>query len=463
MGIIIILIGLFLRFHGFTQPLWYDEMFSLYSYRLPLDQILSSWNPIFTVLAKVSVMILGDNALAIRLQAVIASLAGLWVAWILAGMFGLSRPRRIIALAVLAVLPYNVWMAQDGRSYALLALLYLALIYYALKGSWIGFVIIGTLLTFTHVVGMFYTVSGVAVLLLNHRVKIKSISWVVICISCVVLSMALVGVGLVRSSEATRFANSVTPDNVLNSLTHATIVNGPYWLLLSWSVALLIGVGIVLPSAVKAWRDPVHVSLALAAWLPLIGFILAGLVYKNVILYRTLSPMIAPLVIWIIYWIPKRWYAGVWALSMAAMLLYGVWLDPAGDKAGNGFGRSINYIRDNWQSGDVIYHATGTTALTYGYYLQGYPAYTVDIDQSDSLTSQEAGRVFGLSYAGVPQLREYNRIWIVWAHHPQINPEVDNIFRDLTAEAVLVGRVDIWQLAPVEIWIKDKGLPSRSE
>jgi hypothetical protein len=294
--------------------MWYDEMFSLYSYRLPLDQILSSWNPIFTILAKVSVTIFGANALAIRLQAVITSLAGLWMAWILADMFGLSRPRRIIALAVLAVLPYNSWMAQDGRSYALLSLLYLALIYYALKGSWTGFVIVGTLLTFTHVVGMFYAVGGVAVLLLTHRVKVKSTSWVVICIGCVVLSMALIGVGLVRASEATRFANSVTPDLVLNSLTHATIVNGPYWLLLSWSVALLVGVGIALLSAVKAWRDPVRGALALATWLPLAGFILAGLAYKNVILYRTLSPMIAPLVIWIIYWIPKRWYAGLWAV-----------------------------------------------------------------------------------------------------------------------------------------------------
>jgi hypothetical protein len=135
------------------------------------------------------------------------------------------------------------------------------------------------------------------------------------------------------------------------------------------------------------------------------------------------------------------------------MFLYGVWLDPAGDKAGGGFEATVNYIRDNWQDGDVIYHATGTTALAYGYYLQGYPAYTVDVDQSASLTSQEAGRAFGLSYTGVPQLRGYIRIWIVWAHHPQISPEVDTIFRDLTSEAVLISRTDIWQLAPVEVWL----------
>jgi 4-amino-4-deoxy-L-arabinose transferase-like glycosyltransferase len=81
---------------------------------------LRRWGPIapgFILLSRLSVSAFGDGELALRLVPLLAGLASLPLFWMLAGRI-LSRKGRLFAFAVFALLPFGIYYASELKPYA---------------------------------------------------------------------------------------------------------------------------------------------------------------------------------------------------------------------------------------------------------------------------------------------------------------------------------------------------------
>jgi uncharacterized membrane protein len=111
--------------------LWLDEIDTLVDYvRLPFAQMVSTYHsqnhhPLYSVLARVSYLALGEADWAIRLPAMLLGVASLWATY----RFGrevTDRRESILATALLAVSYHHVWFSGNARGYT--ALLFLTLV-----------------------------------------------------------------------------------------------------------------------------------------------------------------------------------------------------------------------------------------------------------------------------------------------------------------------------------------------
>lgn len=108
-------------------PLWTDELFTR-SY--PDAGLAYLWgpglrteptSPLYYTLIWGIERVVGSSALILRAPSVIASLAGVWLAWALARELFARRGPAFLAALLLALAPIDVFFAQEARSYALQA------------------------------------------------------------------------------------------------------------------------------------------------------------------------------------------------------------------------------------------------------------------------------------------------------------------------------------------------------
>lgn len=123
--VIIVLIGLVIRMTRITESLWYDEIaaFKQYAQFTPGVIVGNYFDPVnhiaHTLLTWLSVTAFGDHALALRLPALVFSLASIPI------VFALVReccsPRAaLIAAALTAVLPVSVLQGLEARGYSMM-------------------------------------------------------------------------------------------------------------------------------------------------------------------------------------------------------------------------------------------------------------------------------------------------------------------------------------------------------
>ncbi|HEY4720543.1 MAG TPA: glycosyltransferase family 39 protein, partial [Anaerolineae bacterium] len=317
--------GIALRIAGLTaSPLWYDESFSLSMTRLPLLDMVRTASldfhpPLWEMIAWVSVRLFGINEFGLRLPSLLASIGAL----LLAADFAhrLLAPRAAaFGLTALAILPYQLWLAQDGRGYAVMSLLYLAAAWFALKGRWLGMGAALGLMMYVNLASPFYALTiGALCVGWWRRFEIRR--------------YALGGVMAITAfvpwlSSYVHAANSkdfwTVPQTLgwfVTAIVRAMVVDslpGDWWT----AVAVLTVLGsIVAAIAITlAYRERGLVVMALLGALPFALMLLAVPV-KNVILYRPLSALTAPLVLWLaasLIRLPgtflKSFFATAWAL-----------------------------------------------------------------------------------------------------------------------------------------------------
>lgn len=117
-----IVIGAILRLTDLGTGLWYDEIETLVNYvRLPLGQVVTTYDSqnnhlFYSVLARISILTLGESAWALRLPAALMGIASLWAAW----AFARRAAGRVEGMLVLALLTFSyqhVWFSQNARGY----------------------------------------------------------------------------------------------------------------------------------------------------------------------------------------------------------------------------------------------------------------------------------------------------------------------------------------------------------
>jgi mannosyltransferase len=122
--------ALLLRLPGFTESLWFDEIWST---RVILGSVASTVRmlsadlhpPVFNLLMFVWIRIFGDSEIAVRLLPLICGLATVVLTARLAIDYGWRSAAPVAAL-LMAISPAHIWYSQESRAYSFLMLLVVA-------------------------------------------------------------------------------------------------------------------------------------------------------------------------------------------------------------------------------------------------------------------------------------------------------------------------------------------------
>jgi hypothetical protein len=498
-----------LRISGLLSgSIWYDEAFTIYMARLPLFELVRSnaidfTPPLWDISVWIASRIFG--LYAGRLLALAAGLVSLWLAWLLLDDFKLTDHAKIAAALGLC-LPYFAWLSQDGRTYSLFAALYLAGALFALRGRLTGLAAICGLLMYSHTTGVLFAWSLLLIALMYAPLR------------RVVLAGALAGLAYVpwlpaiywQSQHATmHWLGPVTPALLLREfqlLFFGGSINDVSIILFS---ALLIGLSILIAviaasgslarnnsSRAVSWsiihlyhsidpasRDRIapyvaglmyqaqrktegpyvpvddkrpQAALLLLAVAPFVMMLILAH-WQNVIYYRPLSPILAPLVLFLAAWLtPIKWPSARWLLAACwLVLLAGGLLGWSAEIKGGRLDQAAANLQAAIRPGDIVYHITPTTYLPFSLYSapdEREYLYPLPPDTSYGLLSYPTQIKLDLPRADLSSL-DYNRAWIVYARDPLLPPAVVDDLAPIIDQAQLVGFVHYWQAAQIEVYL----------
>jgi hypothetical protein len=346
-----------------------------------------------------------------------------------------------------------IWTAQDGRVYALLSTLYLAAVWFALKQRWLGLLACTGLMCYSHNSGPFLVPSVMALYgyrgagwrkanLLLMAAAISALPWLP---------------GYLNATQTPHWLGQLTLDGWLIGVGQAWFITFPS--LGAWAVAgafislcLILSLALSLPPA----SDRSERSLLLIAAAPLAIMLIYSLVRQNMIFYRPLIPMVMPLVLLFARSLtPRRLTLTTWILpyAMIALLTTGL-ITWSPELKGGDLARQAELIRARVEPGDVIYHATGTTALPLRHYLPELDHYLIDEPQPAALLQSHLATAFGITQADLEDVF-HKRVWIIVPLDPVMTPRAVQRISGLIAGADLVGQIIYLQAAPIQIYLQD--------
>jgi hypothetical protein len=112
-----------LRLIHLGTGLWYDEIQTLVEFaRLPLGRLLTEYpntnhHPLYSLLARMSIGLLGESGAALRLPAALMGTASLWAFYRLA-ILVTSRREALLGTLLLTLSYHHVWFSQNARGYS---------------------------------------------------------------------------------------------------------------------------------------------------------------------------------------------------------------------------------------------------------------------------------------------------------------------------------------------------------
>jgi len=440
-----------------ASAIWYDESFSLAMARLPLlDMVRAAaldFNPpLWEMIAWVSTRLFGDSAIGLRLPSLVASIAAFIVAaWLVHDLApGLGG---YIGLLAVAVLPYQLWMAQDGRVYAVMSVLYLAGAWFALRGRWLGLTAVLGLLLYSLLPGVVYAAPLVVLAFVANRKSLRPLALSLLCAGISFLPWLSTWV---NAANRDFWLGPFTWGGLLTALARAFFVDAlPPWL---WATAAIAIVGGVAGAVVITLKERARPSLILAllAIGPL-ACMVAISQFRNVTFYRPLSALTIPLVLWLavtLTRIPWRWLKYTAATVWGVLLLAGLLSWSPASKGGDLRALTDRIMLDAMRPGDVVYHATGTSALPFGEYVRA-PTYLLDEEQPPGLLSQPMQDALGLRRAALEDV-PHARAWIVWALDDQMTDAANARMSHYVEGGTLIGTVRYWQAAPIQVWLVER-------
>lgn len=458
----ILIAGGILRISGIVvSPFWYDEAYTIFLARLPDLMIrfkAADFNPpLWQIVVFPFIRLLGETEIAIRLPALLASLSAMILTWLIAEsllkrwwMGGYIYP----AVAVLiALLPYHFWLSQDGRVYALMSLLYMAAILMTVKRRWMGFGACLGLLLYSHTVGIFYASAAViGALILQWQDRKRIVMW-----SLIAIASFLPWVPSLLISGIQHLSGPLTDNNIIVALYEIFWAGDlPLIYVIPADLLIVISILVALIVSIFRWRKPGHSALTVWAIGPLIFMLIAAPI-KNVVFYRSLSAMLLPMAIWLPVclmpthrvkpWNPLCYLPALWGLAVLIGLLY--WSPSL---KGGELRSMSELINTEWKTGDVIYHATGTSYLPFSLYLHE-PSFLLDEQLNEGLLQTNLQEEFGIKRVPLEKIPR-QRSWIIWARDPLISPQANQRMAYYTHDAVLIGRVHYWQAAYIEVYLQ---------
>lgn len=124
-----------LRLYRLDLPLWVDEILSLREFvRKPVAEILTLFpnqnqHMLYSLLARGSILLLGESAASLRLPAVFFGVAALWPLFLL-GRRLLGVREALLTCALMTFSYHHVWFSQNARGYS-------ASLFFTLLATWL--------------------------------------------------------------------------------------------------------------------------------------------------------------------------------------------------------------------------------------------------------------------------------------------------------------------------------------
>lgn len=127
--------ALALRLYRLDLGLWLDEIITVRDFvRRPFLEILTLFpyqnqHMLYSLLARISVVLLGENPVSLRLPAVLFGVAGLWPLFVLARRLAGVR-EALLSCALMTFSYHHVWFSQNARAYT-------ASLFFTLMATWL--------------------------------------------------------------------------------------------------------------------------------------------------------------------------------------------------------------------------------------------------------------------------------------------------------------------------------------
>jgi len=125
LGVVLLLAAALRLYHLGTTSLWTDELFTRFYPKTGLAFLwteglrLEPTPPLYYSFILLWEHIAGESAWALRLPSLAGSLVSIWLAYLLGRELFERRTSAVLAAALLALAPTNIFYAQEARSYAL--------------------------------------------------------------------------------------------------------------------------------------------------------------------------------------------------------------------------------------------------------------------------------------------------------------------------------------------------------
>jgi hypothetical protein len=204
------------------------------------------------------------------------------------------------------------------------------------------------------------------------------------------------------------------------------------------------------------------VLLLLAFLQPLGLMILAAILHKNVILYRTIFLVIPPFIMWMVYTLvpasPNIMHKVIWGVS-AVIIIAGLATWTPKQQGGN-LDEFAQFVEKHFQSGDAFYHNNGLSAIVFNYYFPDKPNYLMSAQGLLGEADLYATKIEPVRYE--PSRVPAERVWVVWAHHvdlERINHEADIKTSNMVTDCPLVSVLHYPQSWDNEIYLCEMEKP----
>ena len=316
-------IGLIYRVQMLSEALWYDEVVTLWFSGEPLKTMLAAaagdvHPPLWYVVTYVSVRWFGDNALAVRLPALLLALASFPLAWSVFDWLWLNRPIRLLALSLMALSPFLAYYSAEARMYSLLLFLVLLATMAALRGNWSLLGLAVGLGLITHYLFVIYLP---VIIYLYTRHDEANLYHAAIPAGLVALPWLPIAWAQFAAVKADYWILPLTPGRTVYTL-HQVLVGS--WLDESAILPVgLVALGLLTIGSLAAWKHHHHVLLALA-WSPFVVVLALSWVIRPVLIPRVLigsAPFLLAIIAMGAYWLytelTGRW---TWLLAVVPLL-----------------------------------------------------------------------------------------------------------------------------------------------
>lgn len=375
-------------------PLWYDENFTFILARLPLDRMIAATagdvHPPLWYLIEWSMFHFAPQlpAWVIRIPALTFSLLAIVTFVLLCNSLLIPARVQVFATFLMAVLPMQLWYAQEGRMYALLEFLVLYALHVGLQRKWIAFAITATAMLYTQNYSIFYlAVIGFVLIVLDWS-QLKKVFLSLVAAASLYLPWAFVVAKQMTEINGRYWIMDAGPGAVLGSVykqffASAMLAPGliPSYVLVF--AVLIIGTWSMLSEKVAAWW-----AVIVMAFGPLAIAWIASLIWQPVLLFRPLigiSPFLYLVAAWPLAEVKPflamrsgKLYAAAFVVPMLIMGIAGYFQNIAamkGEGAVSPMLDTLTYVRAHWQPGDVIYYTDDGPMINIMPYAMDLPQY----------------------------------------------------------------------------------------
>lgn len=449
---IIIGLGLILRIYqlGFA-PLWYDEAFTAWLSDLPFVRMIEATSgdthpPLYYFFTWFLVHLFGKSELVLRFPSLIFSMAGLWVFWQIVDREGLSDYVKILAVGLMAFMPFQLHFAQEARQYALLQFLVLVAFYMIQNRSYKWFGLVLGLILYTHNYAVFYVpllfLYGYAKELAQPRYvampgddgyfpgygldfqytkedesKVKQVILSTVWAGISFIPWAVVLLAQMKTVSSGYWIQPVTIGSVVYSvyMWFWAFALGQAW----QPLAIMITLFLVITALVMAVKNKTYGLLAFG---PLVMAVGVSLIWKPVLLFRGLAAS-APfiyLLIAIAFGSLKKWQRVYSAGLIAPVLVAGVisfYVYNVPQKTGD-LPVFLETIQEEYQPGDVIVHANDGALPGLSYYLSNIPQYELSECEQHNLGSLSPVTREAMGINIINDLSGFGRVWFIYSNGP---------------------------------------------